>query len=124
MSGVAGRSGRRRKPLETHLRNGTYRRDRHGPILTGDPAPERGAVPARLVSGLGKAGKVFAASIHEDYQLSNTEIVIVRLAATALDDVAAFRKKGDMKSAMTSHRLFLATMGRLGLPDASERGGM
>lgn len=70
MSGVKGRSGRRPKPLALHLRDGTFRPDRHGPMeeairsvsadvlsLASAPAPppptrKRDSGPSRRAEGV------------------------------------------------------------------------
>lgn len=96
MPGVAGRSGRRRKPLAVHLAQGSYRPDRHGPLPESrgslavlpvvthrDPAPRD---VRHLVSGLARAQQTLARRLVTEYQgWSPTDLLLLRLALEALD---------------------------------------
>ena len=99
MAGKKGRSGRPRKDIQVHLLNGTYRRDRHGPI---PPGLSRGVVPFAavtavalqpgvpevpvwLTAGLGPDGHRLVTTLWGQYEFSLAEAELLRQCARALD---------------------------------------
>src|SRR5262245_6717763 len=96
MAGVAGRSGRRRKPLADHLLMGTYRRDRHGPlpahVAVMPAAPPSWQPTPEDLEGLGEAGRRFVAAMLEQFDTSSLiEGTLLIQAAACLDGLAIWR---------------------------------
>jgi len=103
--GVKGRSGRKRKPLADHVRNGTYRPDRHGPLPAGGRAavvnlPVNGAnalqpapadPPDTLLEGLAAPGRAIVCAIWREFEGGPAEQVLLRAAAEGWDTVQAAR---------------------------------
>jgi len=98
MSGVKGRSGRKRLPVALHLARGTYRPDRHGPrpapAVAGTLAlqPAVPALPKAVVAGLREPGLSFVARLWARYDDWNPahEVVLheVGLVVDTLDDIS------------------------------------
>src|SRR5262245_42271173 len=88
-------SGRKRKPVHDHLRDGTFRPSRHGPrptnVLTMPvPASAWQPTPVDLV-GLGDAGKALVERVLDEYEPSLTDGLQVIEAAHAADTLARLR---------------------------------
>lgn len=114
MPGVAGRSGRPRKPVDEHLLAGTYRRDRHGPLEPGirlarSMAVARLTAPSpstrrdrrdpddrearRLLRGLSREARGMGRALLAEYEgWSVADLAVLRLILTALDRAAECRK--------------------------------
>jgi hypothetical protein len=100
-------SGRRRKPLATHLLAGTYRADRHGP-LPGNvvPMPAAGWQPSSEdVEQLGAVAQDWLAATLRLYQLDELEGRKLMQALTVLTRIEA------METEVTSGGLLTADGG-------------
>lgn len=96
MSGKPGRSGRRKKSLADHVREGTYRPDRHGPlppVVPGNvvPMPASSGPGPAFLEQLGPRGKVFAEACLERSDFSPPGLVLLEEAARLLDELERVR---------------------------------
>src|SRR5262245_10257682 len=118
-------SGRKRKSIEQHLLNGTYRRSRHGPrpssplrlATQGATAvilePVVGPAPAWILDGLAEPGRRLVTDAWQVFEgWSGAEQVLLRQAARALDDAESDTDSRGRRGAM---RLFAALVQQLGL---------
>lgn len=110
---MAGRAPRPRTawnalPLETHLRNGSYRADRHGPIPLSSPdlSEPPWEPDADDLQGLGPAGQRFLTRMLAENSVSYVSGMLLLQAARTLDDLAAWRLKSQTDPAAA--RLALA----------------
>jgi len=104
MAGRKGRSGRKPLSIEAHLRKGTYRPDRHGPIPA-ETRPVTGATPAApapltgheaMLDGLGAAGRALVAA-HLDAlgDWNPRDLALIRQAGEARDRQVALQAAVD-----------------------------
>jgi hypothetical protein len=102
MAGRVGRSGRPRKPLLDHIRDGTYRFDRHGPLPADLPASGSAvvafpvptpppAVPDDLLAGLKDAGRALVEQLWKDYQFSTATTPLLHELGRQADRLAEAR---------------------------------
>jgi hypothetical protein len=113
-------AGRPRKALQDHALAGTFRRDRHGSRLAPSTTPAvAGDLRELVMAGLREAGRSFAGSVLDGYDLTPAEGHIVRVAGLALDDAAALRRcertPETIRLEQASIRQFLAATRQLGL---------
>lgn len=100
MPGVAGRSGRPRKPVDEHLLRGTYRADRHGDrgalaLVSSSPsvAPRHDREARRLIRGLSRGSQRLGRALLAEYEgWATADLVLLRLTLEALDRAEACRK--------------------------------
>jgi hypothetical protein len=95
MSGVKGRSGRRKKPLAHHILTGGYRRDRHGELPPGGRAAVLLQMPTAtphepdldaLTTGLQPAGLALVTDMLAQYDnWAPADLRYLRLGAELLD---------------------------------------
>jgi hypothetical protein len=93
MAGVRGQhsGGSNRKTVEEHLRNGTFRRDRHGAIGAPSPTPfvaRRGARTPRAPDGLSEASAALWRRFHAEYDLRSAPTLELLESALRCRDVA------------------------------------
>ncbi len=102
MAGVKRRSGgRNRLSAETHILNGTFRADRHGPrsaapLMIGATALEIAVppVPSDLVTGLRAPGRTFVTDVWAKYaDWGPIALVLLRQAAEVTDALATYRSQ-------------------------------
>ena len=136
MAGVKGRSGRKRKSLEAHILEGTWRPDRHGPrpsSFSGNNVlslPQASSIepPAELLAGLGDTAAAYVRTVFADFEPSKTEQFVLRSAAESLDRAIAIRACIDRDGLMpnrsphpllrherAAHAQFLAAVRQLNL---------
>ena len=98
MIGSAAHTGRKPLSIEQHKLRSTYRCDRHGPAQRGSasttPREVSPADRARLLRGLGEAGRTLARQALEDYQgWTIADLVALRRAAQTHDRLAAYGER-------------------------------
>lgn len=98
MSGVKGKSGRKRKPLALHILEHTYRPDRHGPrpVTAGAtavaPSISVPAVPQAVIAGLAEPGLSFVLDTWGEYgEWSPAALVLLRQAGQTIDALAGYQ---------------------------------
>jgi hypothetical protein len=105
MSGMPGRSGRRRKPIADHIANGTYRPGKHGPKPVSLPAwppsplswPQTAAQAppwqpdGAVLAALGDAGRHFLTSMVNSFAIDIVQGALLVRAAETLDDLTVWR---------------------------------
>jgi hypothetical protein len=102
MAGRPGRSGRKPKSLEAHLKDHTFRPDRHAARLA-DFQASRSALamvpapaplpdpPAALLDGLGPSGQAFTRELWCGYEFTTGTLPLLRLAAEQVDRLSEAR---------------------------------
>jgi hypothetical protein len=89
-------AGRKRKPLERHVIEGTFRKDRHGHLAALPAAPAADPVttwtpdPDRLAE-LSDAGRALVMAMTSDYEFTSIEGVLLLAAARCADRLDALR---------------------------------
>jgi phage terminase small subunit len=86
-----GSGGHNRKPVEHHLAAGTYRRDRHGPLVPSPPAvlaSRRTARAPRAPEGLSAASAALWRRFHAEYDLRSTPTLELVESALRSRDIA------------------------------------
>ena len=81
-------------PIEEHLRNGTYRRDRHGPLSWPPTSTAEAPVwaPAESdLAALGDAGRAFVGRLQAVYELSPLDGELATEGAVMADRLAELR---------------------------------
>ena len=131
MSGVKGRSGgANRIPVAEHVRKGSYRRDRHGPLpawgfaatSSQQTQPAVTEPPSELLKDLGAHGRRFLRSVFCEFELTEVESVLAAESAAAYQSVRDARSAGDVDAERSDTRRLLALLKTLGIPDLAARG--
>ena len=114
MSGIRGRSGRKPLAADIHQQRATPAR---GHQRDDQPASNHDATLSPLVTaGLGPRGLAFLTAVFAEYEPTESDALILRLAALAVDDAEAARLAGDQKAERSATRQVLAVLQRLGWP--------
>src|SRR5436190_687768 len=100
MSGMPGRSGRRRQPVEHHIAMGSYRPGKHGPRpavglvaawpQAADPPPAW-TPDAAALAALGDAGRAFLVGMLDENTVDRAQGMLLLEAARVLDDLEVWR---------------------------------
>ena len=91
MAGRPGRSGgQNRMSLAAHVLRGTFRPERHAPLIP--PGPPWDPAPA-LLEALGTAGRAFVTRIRAAYELSALDGELALEGGHAADRLAALRRR-------------------------------
>jgi len=124
---MAGRPGRNRAwnklSIEDHVRRGTYRKDRHGPIppVVAGPQDDPPWQPdPEDVADLGAAGRTFLAAILDEFLVDVIQGVLLLEAARTLDGLTAWRTQAatDPKAARLTvqyTKTFAALVAQVGI---------
>ncbi len=92
-------SGRRRLPVEDHLRRGTYRADRHGPrppLALSPVSKPSGAFDPQAPGDLAEAGRrLWTQACHPDNRLAflPSDLPLLELVAHIADDLELARQR-------------------------------
>jgi hypothetical protein len=98
MAGVKGKSGRRPLSVASHILNGTFRPDRHGPRPVAAPVAGATALQAdvppmskALTAGLGASGLTFLLDVWGRYDdWAPAHLILLRQAGELVDSLADY----------------------------------